>query len=164
MKAFLIPFATMAFATLMAAPARAEEAAPSTAAIEQCVRDNATKVEAAIADLNQAVEFLVKKICAGPVAERNALLSKRQQDQMAASWKAMCDKQKAAKTMADDSAKSALDVCAMRDYSAGFTGIVSGDDDAPAYLAGNVPPVAVALASSLLLDLRLSHLKSGQPH
>ena len=160
MKAGILPIAALVFLTLTVIPTVAGEVAPANAAIEQCVRDNAAAVEATIADLNQAVDFLVKKTCAVPVAAHNALVAKRRQDQMTATWKAMCDKKKATAASRDDKDKPSLDLCAMQDYSVGIVGVASDDED-PAYLLADVPPSAVALAARLLLDLRRAHHNSG---
>ena len=51
----------VALITLVALPAaaRAEDGATLAPQIAQCINDNAPKVEAAVSDLNQAVDFLV---------------------------------------------------------------------------------------------------------
>src|SRR5215469_2492484 len=41
-------------------------------AVEQCVRENAPKVESAVADLSQATDFLVQKVCAVPLSAEGA--------------------------------------------------------------------------------------------
>ena len=159
----LIAVAFLSFAAATSS-VQAEDAAP-TAPAEQCIRDNAAKVEAAIGDLNQAVDFLVTKICAIPLARLNAHTMKVRQETTSAQMKAMCDKRKA-EPKKDDSNKS-FDICSVSDYTAGFLTEPNDDvtDEGAFPFAGASPtPDTVALASSLLLDLRLSHLKSGQPH
>jgi hypothetical protein len=145
-------------ATAASVPAQAADATPA-AALEQCVRDNAAKVEAAMPDLNQAVEFLVQKVCAEPVARLNAQAMRVRQQDQAARMKAMCDKRKS-QPRTDDANKT-FDLCAMQDYAAGVLAEPDDDDDIPSFMTGNGPPSAVALASRLLLDLRISHQKSG---
>jgi len=154
-----IAVAAVLLACAFAGPAFAD-AAPSATPIEQCIRDNAGKVETSIDNLNQAVDFLVGKICAEPIAKENARVTKIQQDRVAAQWKAMCDKRKAAPDTGTRG-RSNVDFCAMQGM--GFTGVMSADDDdedsLPSYSGLNLPPSAVALAARLLLDLRLAHAK-----
>ena len=95
-------FTMAVFGALVVTPAAAEDVpAPLDPAIAQCIRDNAAKVEAAVPDLNTAVDFLTTKVCAEPVARQNALTTKHGQERMAAHWKDICDKQKAAKPHGD---------------------------------------------------------------
>ena len=164
--------ASTAIVLMLAAPAAAQPVAvrvqidPSTdsapseklaAPIEQCIRDNASKVEIAVSDLNEAVTFLVDNLCAQPIAEESARRAKRAAEQYQKQIQDACDKEK---TQPDgDPARQYACACAISNAThIGFTGIDQ-------YNAGSVqgPPAGVALASKLLLDLRLSHSKPGQP-
>jgi len=137
---------------------------PLAAPIEQCIRGNAAKVEAAVPDLSQAVDFLVGKICAEPIAKENARVLRNQQERMAADWQKMCDEEKAAKrtnSTTTDRQNMGVDYCALG--KVGFAGIdpyTDDDNGGPMYI-GAGSPAAIALAARLLLDLRLAHKKPG---
>jgi hypothetical protein len=143
-----------------AMPAYAEAtSATLPAPVESCLRDNAAKVEAGVPDINQAVSYLVNGLCAVPIAEEHARQIKVIADKQAERMKAMC-----ASTRKSEAAASGEDeegVCAAN-YDA--------SDWSDAYVTGlsmqqgaNMP-AATALASQLLLDLRISHSKSGSSH
>jgi hypothetical protein len=141
-----------------AGPAPADQLAP---AIETCIRDNAASVEKAIPDLNQAVEFLAAKVCAVPVEAERQRLAKALADRQAEKMKAACARQqKAQKDVTPPSPdEDNFDVCS--DNGVDFEGFSA------LYVTGyinNAPPAATALASKLLLDLRLSNSKSRQTH
>jgi len=148
--------------TLLAAtPAAADEALPPP--IAQCIQDNAAKVEAAVGDLNQAVDFLVGDVCAEPIAAEQARATKRFAEQQSAHWKKMCDDMQSdkAKKPGTDVAKGYEAWCS--NVKVGFLTEPVGDDEeggSYTFVSGAAhPPAAVALASRLLLDLRLSHMK-----
>ena len=130
-------------------------------AVEACIRANAAKVEQAVPDLNQAVEFLVSDVCAVQVADENARKAKVVADKQAARMKTMCDAlPKSGAKSSDEDEDSLAAACANRfedeDWSTIYvTGFASQNANMPA---------ATALASQLLLDLRLSHSKSGSSH
>ena len=139
-------------------PAPADQLAP---AIETCIRANAANVEKAVPDLNQAVEFLAAKVCAVPVETDRQRLAKEAADRQAEKMKAACARrQKADKDAASSPQDEEYgDPCAMAD--------MDFDGGSAFYVSGtlfNVPPAATALASKLLLDLRLSNSKSRQTH
>ena len=146
--------------------ANADTATALAPTIEQCIRDNAAKVEATIPDLNEAVLFLVGSVCAEPVANENQRQNSLRMERYSAHWKQMCDAQKSAaksEPLDRETRKPAYDACAMLDYKVGF--LTEPDDiDATAYVVGLSPPSALALASHLLLDLRLAHSQSGHSH
>jgi hypothetical protein len=143
----------LAFGALFAAatPALADETADP--AIAQCIRDNAPAVERAVSSLNDAVDFLTRKVCAVPVA---ALAERVQHDAMQ-KWsdqmKAYCLHTKAAGAKPDEDANTCDENF---DYS-GMTLFAArgGMPEPPA------PPDATALAAKLLLDLRLAHLNKN---
>jgi len=138
----------------------------------QCVRDNAPRVEAAISDLAQATKFLVEDVCAVPVARENAERMAKQTEAANAQWQKMCDDEKNAKEVSKSKGTGTLSFgCSMMkatqrvgvvNTNAYVQDVVDSDDE---YMfVGQGSPTAVALASSLLLDLRLSHSKSGTAH
>lgn len=137
-------------------PAAADQKLPPE--IAQCIEANAPKVEAAIADLNQAVDFLVTDLCAESIAAENARQAKRASDEQSARIRKMCAERK------DDARK---DADGAKTYDAWCSGMSVGfltdpnDDEGTSYSVlsslGARSPSAVALASRLLLDLRLSH-------
>ncbi len=138
--------------------AQAEEAAPAkplalAAPVDQCIRDNAAKVEKAVADLNQGVDFLVNNLCAEPVAAEQARQTKATMDKQAVRWQEACDKEKATPGGASGGMGA---MCSS--FQMGMLSGASEEDEGP-YFAGFHPPSAVALAARLLLDLRLSHVK-----
>jgi hypothetical protein len=144
----------------MAAPAAMAQPLPAptalSPAIETCIRDNAKKVEAAIPDLDKAVEYLVADVCAVPVADEQAREAQAAIDAQEAKMKAVCEKRKASAKTAEDEdylCDSDLDFSgASWAYSTAFSSII------------NAPPGAKGLAAQLLLDLRLSHAKPGAAH
>ena len=142
-------------------------AKPLPPAVEQCIRDNASKVEAAQQDLNAATDFLVNKVCAVPVAQDTALQLKSRQVHYVEQLKKACDAQKAKPVDDAGSAmRSGLDPCAMQTMSGVYGGVddvQEGYDGVPTY-PGAASPSVIALASQLLLELRLSHSKPGQTH
>jgi hypothetical protein len=153
--AMLLPLASVADAVAVrVTPLPTTESGTALApAVAQCINENAAKVEAAVQDLNQAVDFLVSDVCAEPLAAQAAEQGKRNAERMAAQWKKMCDEETA------EQKKSAADYCAM--MKVGF--LTEPNDDASAYAivgvgAWNRPAAAVALASRKLLELRLSHM------
>jgi hypothetical protein len=138
---------------LAASPQEDKLAAP----VDQCIRDNAAKVELAVSDLNQAVAFLVDNVCAQPISDEHARKTRQATEQYQRQMQDACDKEKSQPKNAKPT--PGMSFCDL----AGATHIgFSGIDQ---YTAGSVqgPPAAVALASKLLLDLRLSHSKPGQP-
>jgi hypothetical protein len=166
MKKFLVSVAMVcSFVTPL--PSLADDAsAPLAAPIEQCIRSNAPQVETAIPDLVQAVNFLVSNLCADPIAAEQSRQNKLQADRQAEKWKKVCDEQKAQSqsgTATDKRVVTMNSFCSS--MRIGFLTEPSADDGSyTLYSPVGAPPSAVALASRLLLDLRLSHLKSGQPH
>ena len=121
-------------------------------AVEQCVRQNASRVESAIADLGQATDFLVQKICAQPLAEQTAFQTQQAQQEQNARLQKLCDEQKSKRS--DDGGRKGLDACSMQDQSL----ILMFGTSAPYLPAfGNAEPDTIALAAKLLLDLRIAH-------
>ncbi len=139
---------------------------------EECIRNNAFKVEAAIADLAQATKFLVEDICAVPISKENGERMAKQAEAANAQWKKMCDDEKTAKEASKSKITGTLSFGCSMMKATQRVGVVNtnadlqdnADSDDEYMFIGQGSPAAVALASSLLLDLRLSHSKSGQPH
>ncbi len=145
---------------VIAAPAAAQaqfsaEPTALTPALEQCIRTNAVKVEASVPDLDKAVEYLVAEVCAVSTADQLAQQAKAASDAQAAQMKAVCDKRKASAKSSDDED----DGCDSIDFAGGSVLYASGFSSLM-----TAPPAAKALAASLLLDLRISHLKTGSSH
>lgn len=149
---FIVP------ATLLTPAPRAMAADAALAApIEQCIRGNAIKVSAAIPDLNQAVDFLVGKLCAKPVADAAVAAQQAAVQQYADQQRKACDDWKkthpgVAPAKNDEEAP---DPCAAAD-AAGSLSVTLGYSIITAH-GDNAPPEATALAARLLLDLRLAH-------
>jgi hypothetical protein len=154
LKSLIIAAAFAFVATnALAADATAPQADPYASPIEQCIRDNAAKVEASIADLNQAVDFLVGKVCAGPIADHNMERQKFVQQRTFENMQKLCDEQSAAKPAAIDYCQLVKNASRTTMQPVPYDPWSSG-----ALLGGNSsPPAAVALASQLLLDLRAAH-------
>ena len=136
-------------------------AVPATP-IEQCIRDNAAKVEAAVPDLIQSVDFLVSDVCAVSVAAEQTRQQQLANERRYSQWDKMCEAQKAARKNAKPDADSDKNMAAFCDnnnmFRVGFiTEPASDDDSGTSYIGGAKPAAAVALAARLLLDLRLSH-------
>lgn len=133
---------------------------PYASPIEQCIRDNAAKVEATISDLNQAVDFLVGKVCAGPIGEHNAERQKLTQQRNFENMQRLCDEQSKPSDAAkpDTSKPTGVDYCQIiRNAQHAALQPVPYDPWAPGLTFGANPSAAVALASQLLLDLRAGH-------
>jgi hypothetical protein len=149
-------------ALLCASPSFAQSVAtnsvPGTSEdIQQCIRDNAPKVEQSISSLTEGVNFLVSDICAVPVAQEMG----RQQDAMMASMreasKRQCEAQKAAGKQ-DAKPTDEPDPCAAMD-AVYASSAVSGWT---MYSAGlNKPAAPTAFAAQLLLNLRVSHMTAN---
>lgn len=154
--------------------AQAESGKPPALApaIERCIRDNAAKVEAAVPDLKRAVDFLVDDVCAEPVARENARKQAISVKQSAAHFQKMCDEEKARASRGSTKNKNEgdVDACAMAGIAsigiANTNAYADSDDeednDDPSFV-GTGPPAAIALASRLLLDLRLSDTSRERP-
>ncbi len=161
-------WAIIAAMVAIAAPAAVEAQSPTAPvalpqSLGQCIHDNAAKVEAAMPDLNAGVDFLVNKLCAVPVASQTLHRMQDQQLRYKAQLDKACNDQKA-KPAADAQGLPGMDVCAMKNFpivSAAEDEEVDGYDGIPTY-PGAAPPSAIALASNLLLDLRLSKSNSRQ--
>ena len=151
--------------------AQAADMKPLTLAapIEQCIRDNAPKVEAAVPDLNQAVEFLIGNVCAQSVAVEQVRQRQLADDRRAAEWDKMCETQKATKRDGKTGADVDQSMAAMCSEKSVFkVGFITeprdvDGDELTIYRNVSYPAAAVSLAARLLLDLRLSHTKS-RPH
>jgi hypothetical protein len=161
-KALAISLAFGAVAMPAHAQSSPEKISP---AIDQCIRSNAASVEVSIADLNQAVDFLVGNLCAVPIADEQAQQTKANTEKQRARWTQACaEEQNSKPTSSDNKTVNAMSLFCSN-MKMGF--LTQGSDDDTGYIiynAGAKPPAVVALASQLLLDLRLSHLKSGTAH
>ncbi len=121
--------------------------------VEKCIRDNAAQVEAAIPDLNQAVDFLITDLCAAPIAAEQERQSKEATDQRQAEMKDKCAKPE---SQGGYPHKTRDLMCSYSEAALDFSG-------SAVLFNLTKPPLAVGLASRLLLDLRVSHQKPGQP-
>jgi hypothetical protein len=151
--------------TALLSTIQSSAAAPLAAPIDACIRANAAKVEAAVPDLRDGVRFLVEDVCAEPIAVEQSRQQALTAQANAAHWKKMCDEQKSQPRQSNKN--KLFDACSLADMQVGFTGVESpqgdNDDDTPTYLTLS-PPAALALASQMLLDLRLAHSQSRQNH
>ncbi|MBL6852220.1 MAG: hypothetical protein ISS15_08265 [Alphaproteobacteria bacterium] len=142
-----------------AAPARADDTALA-APIEQCIRSNAIKVASAVPNLNEAVDFLVEKICAKPIADEAAVQQANVMKQYSDRLRKNCDTWKAAHPNTDAASVSGNDEsynpCQLAD-TAGDSGGINWTIFA-GRTPSEAPPAAVALAAQLLLDQRLAHM------
>lgn len=145
----------------------------ATASAAECIRTNAPRVEAVISDLRQAASFLVQDVCAVPVARENAEKMAKQTEAANAQWQKMCDDEKNSpkSNKSKETGSLTFDACSMMKVTR-RVGVVNTDayaqdviDSDDEYMfVGQGSPADVALASGLLLDLRLSHSKSGTAH
>jgi hypothetical protein len=145
--------ATAALFALFVSPALAQTDMPAQTgamppAVEQCIRDNAAKVEAQFDSLKDGVDFLVGYVCAGPIAAEQRRQQLATQDAMRTMWQRQCDDQKqSGKT--DD--KNTIDPCTMAKTMASTTAMSNLIMLNPAL---NKPAYATSLAAQLLLDIR----------
>jgi len=145
-----------AAAILLPGMAHADDTTTLAPAIAQCINENAAKVEAAVSELNQAVDFLVSDVCAEPIAAQAAQQGKVASEHMAAQWKKMCDEE------TPEQKKAGTDYCTWT--KAGFLSEPNDDSVGSvsyAITSWNRPAAAVALASRRLLDLRLARISKG---
>jgi hypothetical protein len=130
-------------------PSAVPDSLPNSLAapVERCIRDNASKAEAAIPDLNEAVDFLVLKICAEPIADEQARRNRVAQQKMLEDMQRQCE---------DAKAKGDKDMVQADCMNGriGFTGLEQYMEDSAITIN---EPRATTLAARLLLDLRLSH-------
>jgi TolA-binding protein len=131
------------------------------APIEQCIRTNATKVELAIPDLNQAMTFLVSGICAASIdAEYDRRLKLKEQQSRAEMQKA-CEQSKSSPlaSQGTNSPGSFSPMC-QPEIVDSMSNPASTGDDVRAFGMQPHSAEAFSLAAKLLLDLRLAHLNS----
>jgi hypothetical protein len=130
-------------------------ASPPSPDVAKCISDNAANTEQAIANLTEAVNYLVGDVCAVPVAaesqKKMLAMMERQQDQ----WKKLCDEEKSKPA---GKKSSALDPCQMDKV-----GFLSEPQDTQASI-GSASPSELALAADLLLKIRISKSKSEAGH
>ena len=149
-------------ASLGIAPADAQTARPDgmTPAIEQCIRSNAAKVEAAEPDLTKATDFLVSYECALPIVQERNRINRIQQEALAARTKQQCEDRVAQQKKMDPSnTNRTYENCDQ--IGALFTNL-TGMDSLSTYGPVPKPVAAIDLAAHLLIDLRLSHIKTRQ--
>lgn len=167
---YFAPLCAIAMWTLPSAEAQVVTGEPSPA-LKTCVTSNAAGVEKAISSLDEAVDFLVQKMCAAPLTEQLEAQQAEIQEQMAAAQRkrmaAMCDASATASpeavviepengydfwaSMCDpDVLEFGLDVTYPGLYGFGFGG---GEATSPA---------ATSLAAQLLLKLRIDRM-GGTP-
>jgi hypothetical protein len=151
MRAIATAFLTLTVFLAGAGCASAEEALDPS--IAQCIRDNAPAVEQAVGSLNDAVDFLARKVCAVPVAAFAERVRVDAMKEWSDRMKANCLKTRAHTATANDEP----DPCDSNFDYTGFSLLATrtGLPETPA------PPGATALAAKLLLDLRLSHLNKA---
>jgi len=144
-----------------ASAATDEAAATMASPVEQCIRDNAPKVEKAIASLTDAVDFLVNDVCAVQISEQMSALQQATTKKFYANQKKSCDEKKAAgKSTTVSAGQDTYDPCEMLDSQESLTTEFAGWT----LYGKQSSPGATALAAKILLDLRLSHSNSRQPN
>lgn len=131
--------------------------------LEGCIRSNVVAVEATIASLKEAAEFLVENVCAKNVAafemaQKRAQVA-RNQDLFRKACEARKAKPKAPQAGTADSEDS-YDACAQQEQMAE---IWSSEGLTLSLLSGTSPPAAKGLASKLLLEARLKRIERGEP-
>jgi len=146
-------FASAVMLSIALSPAANADSNALAPPVEKCIRDNAAQVEAAIPDLNQAVDYLVTDLCAAPIAAELARQSKQDADERQAAMKEKCDKPESQGGYPHK----------MRELMCSYYSDVALDFSGGTVLFnhGTNPPDAVGLASRLLLDLRLAHLNKS---
>jgi hypothetical protein len=159
-------------------PAGAQQAVTEepTPALRSCITTNAPGVERIFDSLNEGVDFLVKKICVGEVADQMVERSKRQAAEQKARMDAMCKDAAArppppANPKPDDplpdfdSARMMRQMCQQQNSPMNPMNLI-GDQMAGAYLFmgpdGISAPKAEALAAQTLLKLRVERLPKGR--
>lgn len=139
-----------------------DQGPPLSASLERCIRDNAPRVEAAIADLNAGVDFIVGDLCAGPIAAEQADQMAQASEKQRAKLAQYCAE--AHQPPKDKQEKTLEDAYCGEGFKIGFLTEPSDVGSYTIYGPGPRPAAAVALAAQLLLDLRLSHLKTVGAH
>jgi hypothetical protein len=137
----------------MAASADARHLAP---AIEQCIRDNAAKVEKAIPDLNEALSYLVSGVCSAPIGQEYERLLKIDEQKKRSDYLKMCEQMR---SNGASQQPIPTPICEP-DVVESTTSPASTGEDVRVYGIQPRFDEAFSLAARLLLDLRLAHLNS----
>ena len=169
MRQFLTLAALSMALSAPAGLARAEASQVLAPDFEACIRDNAAKVEAAEPDLTKAVDYLVFDVCAMPLANDRQRQAQQIIDKQKADRQALCDQQKALRSAAEKSNDEDSGDDDFNDINSCVLDAGYEDSLTTVYITGfaaqqQKPAPAAALASQLLLDLRLSHSTSGSSH
>lgn len=160
---FALAVSALAPNSLTAGDAAAAPLSAYPGLVEDCIQENAPKIELAFQDLNQGADYLVLKVCAVPIAEETARRQRAIQEASAARAQQLCDQQNAA-TAGDKPANGASapspNYCALAKL---LSQTLSAqpfrfDPWSPIAPAGTAPPAAIAMAAKLLLDLRAAHV------
>ena len=134
------------------------QAAELAAPVAACIRDNAPKVEQAIQSLSEAVEFLTVDICANEInaeAQRQWTEDQRTSQQR---MKELCNNLRNNRPTAHDDSERVGLMCDPTLTEIGYQGGWA------MYSSGVKPAAAVALASKVLLDLRLARMARESHH
>jgi hypothetical protein len=128
-----------------------------TAAVKACIAANAPDVERSIEPLSEAADFLVKKVCAGPISDQMEEASRKEAATQKARWDDICAKQPAqapqsAQALDPDNYDYAAQMCKYRDmYDETLTSAFSVSPFANNEISA---PKAMSLAAQTLLKLR----------
>jgi hypothetical protein len=137
-----------------------------TVAVKACIAANAPDVERSIEPLNEAADFLVKKVCAGPVSDQAEENNRKATAAQKAKWDEICAKQTAqapttpapqsSEAFDPDSYDPTVQMCKYRGmYDETLTSSLAitpfANNDIPA-------PKAMSLAAQTLLKLRSERL------
>ena len=148
MRSFAIAILTVGLLASAPTVASAQETMQDLG-IAQCIRDNAPAVEQAVGSLNDAVDFLTRKVCAVPVTA----LAERMRSEATRKWsdqmKANCLRMKANSAKPNDNSNSC---------DTNFDATTLSLFAARGSVSEAVPADMTALAAKLLLDLRLAHM------
>jgi hypothetical protein len=142
----------------------ASQAAPPSLELAACIHNNASRVEQAVPNLNEALSYLVYGICAAPLnAQYEQALRLREQQRRADLFK-ICENAKPIRVPnAADSDKTITNPLCSPEGSQSVTNSESVGEDVREYGGTPRSAEAMSLAASVLLEFRLAHQNSKSP-
>ena len=153
-------------AFILTLPAQAQQDDGLTPEITQCLRDNASAVEAAEPDLTKATDFLVVDACAVPIAKEQQRQNAQRMQALAERNRAQCmdrvtqQKQQDASATPPRTARTYENCDPIYNNAIANNGAIENIQTLSILGLGNRLPAAIAMAAKLILKSRTAHNKS----
>jgi hypothetical protein len=141
------------------------EMAEPSAAVKSCIATHAPGVERTIDSLNEGADFLVQKVCIGPIADQAAEAGKKRADDQKERQKAACEemqKDAAAQPAGQTTGAARRQSMYMSQMCDPATQAIYDTADFSSYIymqAAGSAPKATSLAAQTLLQLRMARTK-----